>query len=150
MYALSRRFLFARLRANKIKKELENKNTKNEYPNLSNEIYLLVFFDYEDDILGEESLIEDTIEHLHTIEYRNLSIKLSHHCLLIKTFEDELQSYPYPFDIVDNVLVEQVRKFNLYQPKIAFYVLPVELESIEKNLIGLENEIMYLKQRKHN
>lgn len=107
--------------------------------------YILVFFDYKSDAFGaNEQLIKATIQNLWNGIYKNRSLKISPNTLLVRLFDSDLISYPYPKECVEDVFNEEYQKtegiaYDL--SSIYTYVLPVEIEDIVIQLRGFEREI---------
>lgn len=104
--------------------------------------YFLIFFDFEDDISGEGKIVKATIDELHTVYYKNRSLKISWNVLLIKPLKTDFSS---PQSTVDSTFCEQVKKHNFYfHEGINFFTLPVDIETISYYANKFKKELDYI------
>jgi hypothetical protein len=111
--------------------------------------YLLVYFDNAAYIHNEvDEYISECIQLLWSDIYRNKCLKLSSNTLLLRVFESDFDSYPYPKDRIDDVraMVHSNYQLNYYISALKTYVLPINLIDIKDQTDGLEKELEYLEQ----
>jgi hypothetical protein len=109
--------------------------------------YLILVFDYNLKQYDNESYIQEIIELLRTDTYRNKSIQISKQTLLIRVFDENMNSYPYPKDLVDYAITDLIQEEVFSYADIAnlnYYCLPTSLKDIEIQTRGFEREIEYL------
>lgn len=107
--------------------------------------FRLIFFDYNP---GYENIvtvfIDDVIERIRTVDYRNKCIRISENTLLIRITNDD---YPY----IDNDYLLEIKESNEFYKDgffqlsdISIYKFIVDSEYIKNNISGFSNEIEYL------
>lgn len=115
---------------------------------MKNTNYTLAFFDNKLDCNDvDEDFIQAIIELLRTETFRNKSIQISKNTLLIRVFDVDFNSYPYPNDQIDDAISELIHKkiFSYDDVKnLNIYCLPVNLKDIDSALLNFEREIDYL------
>ncbi|MBC7523339.1 MAG: hypothetical protein H7239_02725 [Flavobacterium sp.] len=110
--------------------------------------YILATFDYElNSYDDDDDYIQLIIEKLRTAIYRNKSIQIAKRLLLIRVFEGDLNGYPYPKSLIDDVVSELISNevFSYDDVKdLLYYCLPISVSDLKPFVNVFENEIKYL------
>jgi len=107
--------------------------------------YILVIFDYKIGHYNSNNDIETLIEFLRTHTYRNRCIKISENTLLLRVFEADMNSYPYPKEQIEDAISELFeKKIFSYENVLNIYCLPVNLKDIDTEILNFEKEIEYI------
>lgn len=107
--------------------------------------FRIIFFDYYP---GYENIvkvfIDDVIERIRTVDYRNKCIRISENTLLIRIIGND---YPY----INNDYLQEVKENNKYYREgffeindISIYDFIVDLEYVKSKFSIFSNEIEYL------
>lgn len=117
---------------------------------MKNTNYILAIFDTKLDCYNvDEVFIQAIIELLRTETFRNKSIQISKNTLLIRVFDVDFNSYPYPKNQIDDSISELIQKeiFSYDDVKnLNIYCLPVNLKDIDSEVLNFEREIDYLNE----
>lgn len=109
--------------------------------------YILVYFDSKESNFSTiHKFISSCIEQIWSDTYRNRCLKLSNNTVLVRVFESDFESYPYPKDRIDDViaLVQFENQFGFDISTLKTFVLPIHLDDIKDQTFGLEKELAFL------
>ena len=112
--------------------------------------YILATFDYElNSYDDDDDYIQLIIEKLRTDNYYycNKSIQIAKRMLLIRVFNNDLNTYPYPKDRIDELISELVSNevFSYDDVKdLIYYCFPINVNEWKTLIRGFDNEIKYL------
>lgn len=107
--------------------------------------FRIIFFDYYP---GYKNIvrvfIDDVIERIRTVDYRNKCIRVSENTLLIRIIGNDypIINYDYLYEVKES---NEFYKDGFFQlSDITIYNFIVDLEYIKNNISGFSNEIEYL------
>ena len=110
--------------------------------------YILATFDYELNSYNDnDDYIQLIIEKLRTENYCNKSIQIAKRMLLIRVFAEDINSYPYPKDQIDDIISELIENevFSYDDIKeLMYYCFPINVNDLDTFVRGFDNEIKYL------
>jgi len=77
---------------------------------------------------------------------------LSNSTVLLRVFESDFNSYPYPKDRIDDVIatVQFENEFDCEISTLKRYVLPFNLDDIKDQTFSLEKELEFLEKLNDN
>lgn len=106
--------------------------------------FRIIFFDYDS---GCENIvkyfIDDVIERVRSVDYRNKSIRISENTILIRIIDNEYPIINYDYLNEINESTEFYREGFFQINDISIYNFTVDLDYVRNN-IGFSNEVEYL------
>ena len=111
--------------------------------------FILVVIDFKNESTVDSNFISTVLEKLRLGVYKNKSILISKHSLLVKMNSNDLNVYylnpKYHIDEIFSELFEKEVNVSVSQNNLNIYCFPIAIEDFQDELQSFTKEIEYLK-----